>query len=139
MSADYFLDTNILIYLFDETDDHKRTSAEDLVQQALEDRKGCISFQVVQETVHVLTGKLNAAPLQVRRIFEYVLLPLWQIYPSESLYHRGLDLQMRYGYRFYDSLIVAAAIESGCETLFSEDLRPGQQIGDLTIRNPFEN
>jgi len=139
MSADYFLDTNILIYLFDETDDHKRTSAEDLVQQALEDRKGCISFQVVQETVHVLTGKLNAAPHQVRRIFEYVLLPLWQIYPSESLYHRGLDLQMRYGYRFYDSLIVAAAIESGCETLFSEDLRPGQQIGDLTIRNPFRN
>ena len=46
---------------------------------------------------------------------------------------------MRYGYSFYDSLIVAAAIESGCKTLYSEDLQHGQQIGDLTIRNPFGN
>ena len=139
MNAECFLDTNVFIYMFDETDDYKRTSAERLVRQALEGRNGCISYQVVQETVNVLTGKLGALPHQVRRIFEHVLLPLWQINPSENLYHRGLDLQMRYGYSFYDSLIVAAAIESGCKTLYSEDLQHGQQIGDLTIRNPFGN
>ena len=139
MNAECFLDTNVFVYMFDETDDYKRTSAESLVRQALEDRNGCISYQVVQETVNVLTGKLGALPHQVRRIFEHVLLPLWQINPSENLYHRGLDLKMRYGYSFYDSLIVAAAIESGCKTLYSEDLQHGQQIGDLTIRNPFGN
>ena len=139
MSADYFLDTNVFICLFDETDDHRRTSAENLVRQALEDRNGCISYQVVQETVSVLTGKLNAAPHHVRRIFEHVLLPLWQVNPSGELCHRGLNLHARFGYSFYDSLIIAAAIESGCETLYSEDLRQGQQIGDLTIRNPFGN
>ncbi len=139
MSADYFLDTNIFIYLFDETDDHKRTRSENLVQQALEDRNGCISYQVVQETVSVLTVKLNAAPHQVRRIFEHVLMPLWKVNPSEELYQRGLSLQARFRYRFYDSLIIAAAIESGCETLYSEDLRHGEQIEGLTIRSPFGN
>lgn len=139
MSAEYFLDTNVFIYLFDDTDDRKRTSAENLVRQVLEDRNGCISYQVVQETVSVLTGKLNVAPFQVRRIYEHVLLPLWQVNPSGELYQRGLNLHARFGYRFYDSLIIAAAIESGCDTLYSEDLRHGQQIEDLTIRNPFEN
>ena len=139
MSADYFLDTNVFIYLFDETDDHKRTSAENLVRQALEDRNGCISYQVVQETVNVLTGRLNAAPHHVRRIFEQVLLPLWQVNPSGELYHRGLNLYARFGYSFYDSLIIAAAIESGCKILYTEDLQRDQQFEDLTIRNPFEN
>ncbi|MCY3771297.1 MAG: PIN domain-containing protein [Gemmatimonadetes bacterium] len=139
MNADYFLDTNVFVYMFDETDDSKRTSAENLVRQALEDRIGCISYQVVQETLNVLSSKLNAAPHQVRRVLDHVLLPLWRVNPSESLYHRGLDLQSRYGYGFYDSLIVAAALESGCEILYTEDLQPCQQIDDLTIQNPFED
>ncbi|MCY3713627.1 MAG: PIN domain-containing protein [Gemmatimonadetes bacterium] len=139
MSADYFLDSNVFVYLFDETDNHKRMCAENLVRKALEGRNGCISYQVVQETLNVLTGKLNAAPGQVRRLFEHVLLPLWQVNPSVSLYHRGLDLQSRYGYGFYDSLIIAAALESGCEILYTEDLRQDQKIDDLTIRNPFAN
>ena len=139
MNADFFLDTNVFVYMFDETDDPKRTSAENLVQQALEEREGCISYQVVQETVNVLSGKLNASPHQVRRIFEHVLLPLWRVNPSERLYHRSLDLQSRYRYGFYDSLIVAAALESGCKILYTEDLHQGQQVDDLTIRNPFEN
>ena len=139
MNADYFLDTNVFVYMFDETDDSKRTSAENLVRQALEDRIGCISYQVVQETVNVLSSKLNAAPHQVRRVLDHVLLPLWRVNPSESLYHRGLDLQSRYGYGFYDSLIVAAALESGCKILYTEDLQPCQQIDDLTIQNPFED
>ena len=139
MNADFFLDTNVFVYMFDETDDPRRTSAENLVQQALEEREGCISYQVVQETMNVLSGKLNASPHQVRRIFDHVLLPLWRVNPSERLYHRSLDLQSRYRYGFHDSLIVAAALESGCKILYTEDLHQGQQIDDLTIRNPFEN
>ena len=41
------------------------------------------------------------------------------------------------GYHFYDALIVAAAVESGCRTLYSEDLQHGRKIGNLTILNPF--
>jgi len=60
MSAEVFLDTNILIYLFDETDPRKNQRAEEVVRRTLETGGGCISHQVVQETLNVVTRKLNA-------------------------------------------------------------------------------
>ena len=53
---------------------------------------------------------------------------------SRELYRRGLDIQFRY--RFYDALIIAAALEASCTRLLS-DLRHGQTIENLTIENPF--
>ena len=53
-----FIDTNVFIYLFDETDEHKRTVAEQLIQKTLKTRSACISHQVVQETLNVATRKL---------------------------------------------------------------------------------
>ena len=50
---------------------------------------------------------------------------------------RALDLRERYDFSFYDSLIVAAALEAGCTRLYSEDMQHGQQIRHLTIYNPF--
>jgi predicted nucleic acid-binding protein len=60
-----------------------------------------------------------------------------QATPSASLYHRALDVQSRWKFSFYDSLIVAAALGLGCKTLWSEGLQHGQKIDGLTIRNPF--
>lgn len=57
--------------------------------------------------------------------------------PSSTLYERALELQGRYRFSFYDSLVVAAALESGCQKLYSEDLQHGQRVGNLTIENPF--
>lgn len=53
------------------------------------------------------------------------------------MYARGLRLQAQYGYSFYDPVIVAAALEAGCARLYSEDLRHGQRVDQLTIHNPF--
>ncbi len=74
---------------------------------------------------------------KAQRFLEQVLMPLWQIMPSQVLYHRGLEIQARYGFSFYDSLIVAAALESGATRLYSEDMQHGQQIEGLSIENPF--
>ena len=73
-----------------------------------------------------------------QRFLVQVLAPLWQIMPNIALYRRGLDVQARYGFSFYDSLIIAAALESGCTRLYSEDLQHGQQIEGLIIENPFK-
>lgn len=138
MSGD-FIDTNIFIYLFDETDDRKRAIAEKLIQQALETRNACISYQVIQETLNVVTRKLPS-PMSTEnawRFLEQILIPLWQTMPSLALYQQGLELQARYGFSFYDALIVAAALESGCTRLYTEDLQHGQQVGELLIKNPF--
>ena len=138
MSAEVFLDTNILIYLFDETAAAKRQCAERLVHQSLADGTGCISYQVVQETMNVVTRKLGATPDDARQLLDDVLIPLWQVNPTPSLYRRGLLIQTRYGLSFYDALIVAAALEAGCNRLYSEDMQHGQQIQQqLTIQNPF--
>ena len=137
MSVENFLDTNIFICLFDEVDNDKRERAERLVQQALESETGCISYQVVQETINVITRKLNATPEKARLLLNHVLTPLWQVNPTRMLYQRGLDLQTRYRFSFYDSLIVAAALEAGCKTLYSQDLKHGQRIEGVTITNQF--
>lgn len=137
MSADKFIDSNVFVYLFDKTDANKRQCAENLVQQAFQQGTACISYQVVQETINVITRKLDATAEEARRLLDDVLIPLWQINPSRLLYQRSLDLQARYRFSFYDSLIIAAALEGGCKTLYSEDLHHGQQIEGLTIENPF--
>jgi predicted nucleic acid-binding protein len=49
----------------------------------------------------------------------------------------AVKLSARYGFRIYDSLVVASAIEAACTTLYTEDLPDGQQIDDLGIANPF--
>ena len=137
MSVEDFIDSNVFIYMFDETDAHKRQLASNLVRRSLEDASACISYQVVQETMNIVIGKLGATPESARLFLEDVLTPLWGINPTLSLYQSGLGIQARYGFSFYDSLIVAAALEAGCVRLYTEDLRHGQQIERLTIQNPF--
>jgi len=139
MSVEAFLDTNILVYHLDDADPAKHRVAERLVRSALETGNACISFQVVQECLNVGLRKARV-PLDAdtaRRYLDTVLMPLWRVMPSERLYHRGIELQARYGYGFCDSLIIAAAQAMGCATLFSEDLQHGHVIDGLTIINPF--
>ena len=90
--------------------------------------------------MNALIRKLGEPPDAVRAFLEEVLLPFWEINriaPTPDLYRTGLRIQVRYGFSFYDSLIVAAALGAGCTTLYSEDMQNGQRIEGLTIRNPF--
>ena len=138
MSGD-FIDSNVFVYLFDETDERKRGIADGIVESALQAHSASISFQVVQETLNVLTRKLPT-PMTAegaKGFLQQVLVPLWRISPSQMLYDRALDLQARYRYGFYDLLIIAAALDAGCTRLYSEDLQDGQQIEGLTIKDPF--
>ncbi len=137
MSAEHFLDTNIIVYMLDDTDELKRNRAEELVRTSIATGAGCISYQVVQETLNVATRRLGFSADDARSLLANVLEPLWTVQPSRELYERGLALHSRYGFSFYDSMIVAGALQSGCVRLYSEDLQHGQQIRSLTIENPF--
>ena len=140
MSADAFIETNIFIYHLDTGDPRKQVIAERVVRQALAAGDTCISFQVVQECLNTVLRKARVA-LQVeqaRMYLDSVLLPLMQVSSSPALYHRALDIQSRYRFSFYDSLIVAAALAAGCSRLLSEDLQHGQRVEGLTIVDPFK-
>ena len=138
MSADFF-DSTVFVYLLDETAPGKRARAEALVRSGIEARTARISFQVVQETLNVVTRKLVPPVTQAHasELVQRMLMPLCRELPSEALYLRTLGLQAARGYSFYDSLIIAAALEAGCTRLLSEDLQHGQVIEGLRIENPF--
>jgi len=139
MPANRFLDTNIFVYHLEGINTDKGRIANELIRNGLASGTVCISFQVVQECLNTALRK-SEIPLDLeamRRYLNTVLAPLMQVPATVGLYHRALDIQVRYRYGFYDSLIVSAALEAGCTTLFSEDLQHGQEIEGLRIENPF--
>ncbi|MFN8616907.1 MAG: PIN domain-containing protein [Dehalococcoidia bacterium] len=140
MSTD-FLDSNIFVYHIDGYFREKSSLAKALVSDRLADGGAVTSFQVVQETLNVVTRKI-AVPItgeQAQIFLDDVLARFWTIMPTARLYGAALRLQSRYGIPFYDSLIVAAALEAGCDRLLSEDFQDGQRIEGLTVVNPFRD
>ena len=141
MSAKYFIDTNIFVYSFDDNQPIKKERALALIQEALETGAGIISTQVIQEFLNVAIQKF-AVPMKIEDAREYLRLvmnPLCQVYPDLALYESCLGLQAQTGYSFYDSLILAAAVEGGCDILYSEDLQDGQEVRGVKIVNPYRS
>ena len=89
-NSDDFIDSNVLVYLFDQTNLEKYNRARILVNRLVDDRSGCISYQVVQETLNVITGKMGIAHERALEFVDETLVPLWQINPSPELYLRAL-------------------------------------------------
>ncbi len=135
----FFLDTNVLVYSFDDSAAGKQAIAKQWIRDALRTQKGVIGTQVVQEFLNVALTKF-ARPMGVTEARDYlrtVLQPLCQQHPSMASFDHALLLKEQTGYAWYDALIVTAALETGCRWLITEDLDHGRRIGSLTIHNPF--
>lgn len=139
MSDRTFLDTNIIVYSFDESSKEKQAIANNIIQTGIIENNAVISYQVVQEFINVATRKFKVPLTHVdcKLYVDKVLTLLWEVYPSRDLIHFALDISEHWHYSFYDSLIIAAAIESSCSVLYTEDLQHRQQIYSLKIINPF--
>jgi|ERR1019366_1681749 predicted nucleic acid-binding protein len=139
MNGRFFLDTNIFVYSFDTSATAKLRRSMQLIRQAVATGKGVVSYQVVQEFFNVALRRF-APSMTVAEAEQYlgtVFRPLLTVHSSQALYAEALHLQHRYRLSWYDSLIVAGAIEAQCSVLYSEDLQHGQGFGDLRIENPF--
>ncbi len=139
MSGSFFLDTNIFVYAFDASATTKARRSRQLISEALKTRKGIVSYQVVQEFFNVAFRRF-VQPISVPEAVQYfatVFRPILAIHSSPALYLEALSLFGTQGFSWYDSLIVAAAIASECDVLYSEDLQDGRKIAGLVIRNPF--
>ncbi|HPA16996.1 MAG TPA: PIN domain-containing protein [Verrucomicrobiae bacterium] len=137
--APYFLDTNVFVYASEPAAARKSRMARDLIRRALAERAGRVSTQVVQEFLNVALHKF-AVPMGVEEAREYLSVTLWplcRVYPSEGLYETALGVRAETGYHFFDALIVAAALETGCRSLLSEDLQHGREFRGLRIMDPF--
>jgi predicted nucleic acid-binding protein len=128
-----FFDTNVLIYALAK-DDPRSLQAEALLAEG-----GVISVQIMNEFASVARRKMSmswtdiAEALSAFRVLCPSPTPI-----TMSTHEAALRVAETCGYDIYDALVIAAALEAGCQTLYSEDLRDGQTIdGQVTIRNPF--
>jgi predicted nucleic acid-binding protein len=133
MSPPFFLDTNVLLYASLQPDPRSEAA------RALLARRGTINVQVLNEFANVAARKLHRTWPEITRALAAIRVLCAPPRPLTLATHEaGIVIAGRTGYRLYDALIIAAALEAGCDTLFSEDLHDGQVIdGRLTIRNPF--
>jgi predicted nucleic acid-binding protein len=126
-----FFDTNLLVYAF--LDVEKRQRALDLLASG-----GVISVQVLNEFTNVARRKRQRSWPDIQNAVSVICAQFPDIVPLTADTHRvALALAREHDFAFYDALIVASAIEAGCDVLYSEDMQHGRAIGGLTIRNPF--
>jgi predicted nucleic acid-binding protein len=134
-----FVDTNILVYAEDRNTKAKHETARDLVIELWEKREGVLSIQVLQEFYVTATRKLKK-PLSAAKAREIVHEYLtWTVVENTSrLLTAALVLHQSAQLSFWDAMVVQAAVEAGCDTLYSEDLNAGQRFGSVVVVNPFK-
>ncbi|HTC40926.1 MAG TPA: PIN domain-containing protein [Candidatus Acidoferrales bacterium] len=139
MSARFFLDTNVFVYSFDASSPKKAEQARKLIRNAIETGGGIISYQVVQEFFNVALRRFSKpmSSLDAEQYLSTTFRPLLSVHSSPALYGEALRIGARFQLPWYDSLIVASAIEGQCEVLYSEDFQDGQQVGSVKLSNPF--
>lgn len=131
MRGEAFIDTNVVVYFTGQG--NKASLAEALIVQG-----GTISVQVLNELTLVLRRKHNYSWEQVREVLSFLRSLLAVTAVTTETHERALFVAERYGLRFFDSLLLAAALQAKCQLFWSEDLQDGFVVErSLTVRNPF--
>lgn len=132
-----FIDTNILIYPFDNSNSSKQKACSTFLTQILVNAEPVISTQTLGEFFNVVVRKLNfpkqGAMFEVQKLTE--TFPVYEI-KTENVLH-AMQISNATQFSYWDSLILAMAIDTGCSVLYSEDLSNGQEIEGIKIVNPF--
>ncbi|MBP5451633.1 MAG: PIN domain-containing protein [Treponema sp.] len=134
-----FFDTNILVYFVDGNDTRKQNIAQNLVKKAVQNRNGIISTQSLQEFFNVITKKCLCSKSDAKTLVEMFSeqFPVTQV--SVPQIQGAIDICIKHGVSFWDSLILSSANDSGCTIVYSEDMNNGQTIEGAKILNPFAN
>jgi len=138
MTANVFLDTNVLVYAAIGTgkDEPKRRRALALI----ESEDFGTSAQVLQE-FYVTVVKKAVQPLSPGQALEWV--EQLTAFPCQPIDHQlvrvAIELSERYLISYWDAAIISAAQALGCKTAYSEDLSDGQLYEGVRVRNPFIN
>ncbi len=133
-----FLDTNVLVYLFDTDSPAKQRTIRDLLSHQALDGQVMLSTQVLQEFYVAVTRKL-ATPVEpevaYRVVRDFTAFSIVRLDPPLIL--AAIVRSQTAQFSFWDALIVEAAIEGGAKYLYSEDFQDGQVIDGVQVTNPF--
>lgn len=131
-----FFDANVLLYADDLSAGARIQIARELIRPRVADRTGVVSTQVLQEYYVNARKKLKMDGAAARaRVELYSGLEVVEI--RSALILAAIDLHRLHTLSFWDALIVCAAQQAACETLYSEDLQEGRRFGQLRVVNPF--
>jgi predicted nucleic acid-binding protein len=135
MRDSYFIDSNILIYAHTIQDERKKNIAQKILSL---EQEILLNTQVVNESINIFIKRFRMPSNDIKKIVSEVIfyLPVRTI--NTKTIQLGLDIHKKYQYSYYDSLIIASALENKCSILYSEDLQHNQNIEErLIIINPF--
>ncbi len=132
-----FFDSNILINFADGADPQKQLIAENLIKNAVINDTGVISTQSLQEFFAATTRKLLCTKEKAKEYIENFSESFTVEQVSVPLILKAINISIKNQFSFWDSLILAAAIQTGCIICYSEDLTNGQIVDGVKILNPF--
>ncbi|MBI3203077.1 MAG: PIN domain-containing protein [Myxococcales bacterium] len=133
-----FIDTNVFVYLFDDSEPKKQTVARKRLEHEQASRELVVSTQVLQELYVALTrGKspIASPELASRAVREVAAYTVAQV--DTPLVLEAIESCTRHQISFWDALILRAAHGSGCATLLTEDLNHGQLFDGVRVESPF--
>lgn len=132
MIAKSFADTNIILYSIGQ-DSEKRNISREIIKS-----RPVISTQVVNESINVCLRKLGFEREKAYEFAESIMSYTEVVPVDEAIVRRSANIAIRYKLSNWDALIIAAALQSGCEILYTEDLQHEMIINNsLKIINPF--
>ena len=137
VTAACFIDTNIWLYAFVDSDSDPRSAAARIL---IRNAAPVVSTQVVNEVCVNLLSKASFSEAQVAQLIEsfYDKYPVVEL--SRAILIHASHLRQHHSFSFWDSMIVAAALSTGVPVLYSEDMQDGLTVGgQLRIRNPFRD
>lgn len=148
MSARFFLDTNTMVYILEGKEpapgvtltpnEIEANRKGDITLQLLQSGEIVTGVQVFNEICNVASRKKIDWPKTKEMLATLDALCTDVVPLNLDVHRRGLFLYEKYRLQFYDALTLAAALQAGCDTFWSEDMQDGQVIeSTMTIKNPF--
>jgi predicted nucleic acid-binding protein len=138
MSAIVFVDTNVLVYARDLTEPERNLRALEWMATLWQTRSGRLSYQVLQEYYVTVTRKLDPPRDVSDARGDVASLISWRPIPIElPVIDHAWAIQDRYGFSWWDSLIIGAASQAGCTHVLTEDLQHRQDVEAMIVINPF--
>jgi len=132
-----FIDTNVIIYANDTSDEEKQERALAVVAELMRLGTGVISTQVLQEYAHVALNKLHQRQDVILRQLVLLEEGLEVIPQTPLLIRRSVEIKATYRISFWDACIISAAEHAKCSNILSEDLNSGQFYSGIAMENPF--
>ena len=134
MNDSVFIDTNVLVYVYSEDEPEKQSVAFDIFEQV----RCMTSTQALNEFCSVCLRKLTMPVNEVSQAVREIVENCELCYVDMGTIQKALSLKDKYGYTYYDCLILASSILNNCKTVYSEDMQHNQLIEEkLKIINPF--